>query len=170
MLRAPVSTGGVHHGRHFDIHGRFNVPRSPQGRPVVFQAGDSYAGREFAASSADAIFSRYSTLEAGRSFYADVKRRLAAYGRRPDQLLILPAATFVLGGTDEEAEEAAREVRRAQVSGATAIKHLEFVRNRDLSAYDPDIDPLPGENTIARGRAQVRMYRDPLTTAEWAAS
>ncbi|MGW1255431.1 NtaA/DmoA family FMN-dependent monooxygenase [Streptomyces sp. NPDC002513] len=173
FLRDAKAGAFVHHGRHFDIHGRFNVPRSPQGRPVIFQAGDSDEGREFAAASADAIFSRYSTLESGRSFYADVKGRLAAYGRRPDHLLILPAATFVLGDTDAEAEELAHEVRRAQVSGATAIKHLEFVWNRDLSAYDPDgplpdIDPLPGENTIARGRAQVRMYRDPLATArEW---
>ncbi|MFE1289955.1 NtaA/DmoA family FMN-dependent monooxygenase [Streptomyces sp. NPDC058751] len=163
----------VHHGQHFGIEGRFNVPRSPQGRPVIFQAGDSEEGREFAASSADAIFSRYSTLEEGRAFYTDVKARLARYGRRSDELLILPAATFVLGDTDAEAEEHAREVRRLQVSGATAIKHLEFVWNRDLSAYDPDgplpdIDPDPGEHTVARGRAQVRMYRDPLAVArEW---
>ncbi|MFJ5779211.1 NtaA/DmoA family FMN-dependent monooxygenase [Streptomyces sp. NPDC093094] len=165
----------VHSGQHFDIHGRFNVPRSPQGRPVIFQAGDSEEGREFAASSADAIFSRYARLDTGRAFYADVKSRLARYGRRPDQLLVLPAASFVLGDTDQEAEELAREVRRQQVSGATAIKHLEFVWNRDLSSYDPegplpDIDPDPGEHHIARGRAQVRMYRDPLATArEWRA-
>ncbi|MBI0382399.1 F420-dependent methylene-tetrahydromethanopterin reductase, partial [Streptomyces albiflaviniger] len=95
------------------------------------------------------------------------------HGRTHDQLLILPAATFVLGDTDAEARELAHEVRRQQVSGATAIKHLEFVWNRDLSAYDPDgplpdIDPDPGEHTIARGRAQVRMYRDPLAVArEW---
>ena len=56
----------AHHDAHFDISGQFNVPRSPQGRPVIFQAGDSDEGREFAASSADAIFSRHSTLEAGR--------------------------------------------------------------------------------------------------------
>jgi alkanesulfonate monooxygenase SsuD/methylene tetrahydromethanopterin reductase-like flavin-dependent oxidoreductase (luciferase family) len=140
---------------------------------VIFQAGDSEEGREFAAAGADAIFSRHATLEAGQAFYADVKGRLARYGRRHDQLLILPAATFVLGDTDAEAEELAREVRRLQVSGATAIKHLEFVWNRDLSAYDPDgplpdIDPDVSEHHIARGRAQVRMYRDPLATArEW---
>ncbi|MEU6388456.1 NtaA/DmoA family FMN-dependent monooxygenase [Streptomyces sp. NPDC046939] len=163
----------VHTGQHFDIHGQFNVPRSPQGRPVIFQAGDSEEGREFAASSADAIFSRYATLKEGQAFYADVKRRLAAYGRRPDQLKILPAATFVLGDTDAEAEEKARDVRRRQVSGATAIKHLEFVWNRDLSGYDPegplpDIAPDVSDHHIAEGRAQVRMYRDPLATArEW---
>ncbi|MFJ8545062.1 NtaA/DmoA family FMN-dependent monooxygenase [Streptomyces sp. NPDC093586] len=165
----------VHRGQHFDIHGRFNVPRSPQGRPVIFQAGDSEEGREFAAADADAIFSRYATLDEGRAFHRDVKSRLAKYGRRPEDLLILPAATFVLGDTDAEAEERAREVRRQQVSGATALKHLEFVWNRDLSGYDPegplpDVDPDVGEDHIARGRAQVRMYRDPLATArEWRA-
>ncbi|MGW2615890.1 NtaA/DmoA family FMN-dependent monooxygenase [Streptomyces sp. NPDC001500] len=165
----------VHEGDQFDIHGRFNVPRSPQGRPVIFQAGDSDEGREFAASGADAIFSRYAELDAGRAFYTDVKSRLPKYGRRADQLLILPAASFVLGDTDAEAAEIARDVRRKQVSGATALKHLEFVWNRDLSGYDPegplpDVDPDLGEHHIARGRAQVRMYRDPLATArEWRA-
>ncbi|MBJ7903057.1 MULTISPECIES: NtaA/DmoA family FMN-dependent monooxygenase [unclassified Streptomyces] len=173
FLRDAKAGAFTHQGQHFDIHGRFNVPRSPQGRPVIFQAGDSDEGREFAASDADAIFSRYATLEEGRRFYADVKGRLAKYGRTPDQLLILPAATFVLGDTDEEAAELAREVRRQQVSGATALKHLEFVWNRDLSGYDPegplpDVDPVVSEEHISRGRAQVRMYRDPLAIArEW---
>jgi len=164
-----------HADAHFDIHGRFNVPRSPQGRPVIFQAGDSEEGREFAAASADAIFSRHGTLAEGQKFYADVKGRLARYGRTPDQLLILPAATFVLAGTDAEAAELALHVRRQQVSGPTAIAFLEQVWNRDLSGYDPDgplpaIDPAPGENTVARGRASVRMYRDPrAVAAQWRA-
>ncbi|MBV9451601.1 MAG: NtaA/DmoA family FMN-dependent monooxygenase [Streptosporangiaceae bacterium] len=164
-----------HKDLFFDINGRFNVPRSPQGRPVIFQAGDSDEGREFAASSADAIFSRHGTLEEGQKFYADVKGRLARYGRTPDELLILPAATFVLGGTDAEAAERAREVRRQQVSGATAIAFLEQVWNRDLSGYDPDgplpeVDPVVGEHTVARGRASVRMHRDPLAVAaQWRA-
>jgi FMN-dependent oxidoreductase (nitrilotriacetate monooxygenase family) len=162
-----------HHGSQFDIAGQFNVPRGPQGRPVIFQAGDSDEGREFAASTADAIFSRHSTLDAGKTFYTDVKGRLARYGRTPDQLLILPAATFVLGDTETEAQEIAHDVRLQQVSGQTAIKFLEQLWNRDLSRYDPDgplpdVDPELGENTIARGRASVRMYRDPLATAnEW---
>src|SRR5690349_20161216 len=69
---------------HFDIGGWFNVPRSPQGRPVILQAGDSDAGREFAAATADAIFSRHGTLVEGQKFYADVKGRLDRYGRKPD--------------------------------------------------------------------------------------
>jgi FMN-dependent oxidoreductase (nitrilotriacetate monooxygenase family) len=160
---------------HFQIAGRFNVPRSPQGRPVIFQAGDSDEGREFAASSADAIFSRHATLADGQAFYTDVKTRLPKYGRTGDQLLILPAATFVLADTDQQAAELAHQVRMQQVSGATAIAFLEQLWNRDLSAYDPDgplpdVDPDPGEHTIARGRASVRMYRDPVSTArEWRA-
>lgn len=171
------STAGefAYHNDHFDISGRFNVPRSPQGRPVIFQAGDSDRGREFAAAAADAIFSRYGTLEDGQKFYADVKGRLAKYGRRHDQLLILPAATFVLGDTDAEAAELAHEVRLAQVSPATAIKFLEQLWNRDLTDHDPDgplptVDPLVGENTIAKGRASVRIHRDPIAVAnEWRA-
>ncbi|WP_250279847.1 NtaA/DmoA family FMN-dependent monooxygenase [Frankia sp. Cppng1_Ct_nod] len=160
-----------HHDAHFDIVGQFNVPRSPQGRPVIFQAGDSDAGREFAAATADAIFSRHSTFEAGKAFYADVKGRLARYGRTPKELLVFPAATFVLGDTDDEAHEHAAVVRHQQVSGQTAIRFLEQVWNRDLSSYDPDgplpeIDPGPGENTIARGRASVRMFSDPLAVAK----
>ncbi len=149
------------------------MPRSPQGRPAIFQAGDSDEGRDFAAATADAIFSRHSTFDAGQAFYADVKGRLARFGRTHDQLLILPAATFVLGDTDAEAQELAHQVRLQQVSGQTAIKFLEQLWNRDLSAYDPDgplpeIDPDTGEHTVARGRASVRMYRDPVATAnEW---
>jgi FMN-dependent oxidoreductase (nitrilotriacetate monooxygenase family) len=161
----------AHHDSHFDIEGNFNVPRSPQGRPVIFQAGDSDPGREFAAASADAIFSRHSTLEAGTAFYSDVKGRLERHGRRPEDLLILPAATFVMADSDEEAHELAHQVRLQQVSGQTAIRFLEQVWNRDLSAYDPDgplpdVDPEVGQNGVVKGRASVRMFGDPVATAQ----
>ncbi|WP_344669082.1 NtaA/DmoA family FMN-dependent monooxygenase [Catenulispora yoronensis] len=173
FLSDPRAGTFEHRDRHFDIAGRFNVPRSPQGRPVIFQAGDSDAGREFAASASDAIFGRHSTLEAGQAFYSDVKGRLARYGRAHEDLLILPAATFVLGDTDAEAQELAHEVRRAQVSGQTAIKHLEQLWNRDLSGYDPDgplpeIDPDVSGESISKGRAADRLYRDRIAVAnEW---
>jgi len=175
FLSDPRAGAFQYRDAHFDIAGQFDVPRSPQGRPVIFQAGDSDQGRELAASAADAIFSRHGTLAAGQAFYADLKGRLGRHGRSPDQLLILPAATFVLADTDEEAAEVAHQVRLQQVSGATAIAFLEQLWNRDLSGYDPDgpipdVAPVVGENTIARGRASVRMYRDPLATArEWRA-
>jgi FMN-dependent oxidoreductase (nitrilotriacetate monooxygenase family) len=175
FLSTPLPGAFAHKDAHFDIHGRFNVPRSPQGRPVIFQAGDSDQGRDFAARQADAIFSRHSTLVAGQAFYEDVKGRLSRYGRRRDELLILPAATFVIGDTDAEAEELAHEVRLAQVSPQTAIKFLEQLWNRDLSDHDPDgplpaVDPVVGENTISRGRASVRMFKDSIAIAnEWRA-
>jgi FMN-dependent oxidoreductase (nitrilotriacetate monooxygenase family) len=175
FLADPHAGAFEYRDAHFSIAGQFDVPRSPQGRPVIFQAGDSDEGREFAASTADAIFSRHGTLAEGQAFYSDVKGRLTKYGRSRDQLLILPAATFVLADTDSQAAELAHEVRRQQVSGATAIAFLEQLWNRDLSGYDPDgplpdIDPDVGEHTIARGRASVRMHRDPLATArEWRA-
>ena len=163
------------HDEHFDVSGVFSTPRSPQGRPVILQAGDSDAGREFAAATADAIFTRHATYDAGRAFYADVKRRLPAYGREDHQLVVLPAATFALGDTDAEAHDLAHEIRMQQVSGATAITVLEQLWNRYLSDLDPDgplpsVDPVPGENTVAQGRASARMYADPLATArEWRA-
>src|SRR3954468_14129875 len=171
FLGDPDAGRFAHADGHFDIRGRFDVPRSPQGRPVIFQAGDSDEGRDFAASSADAIFSRHSTKEAGQAFYADVKGRLERFGRRREDLLILPAATFVIGDTDAEAAELAAEVRKQQVSGQTALRKLEEVWNRDLSGYDPDgplpeVDPLVGEHTVAKGRASVRMNRDPLAVAK----
>src|ERR1700726_1461220 len=125
FLSTPVPGAFEHHDRFFDISGQFNVPRSPQGRPVIFQAGDSEEGREFAAATADAIFSRHGTLEAGQAFYTDVKGRLARHGRGSEQLGILPAATFVVADTDGDAQELASEIRRQQVSGETAIKFLE---------------------------------------------
>ncbi|SOD74865.1 FMN-dependent oxidoreductase (nitrilotriacetate monooxygenase family) [Jatrophihabitans sp. GAS493] len=173
FLGDPDAGAFSHQDEHFDITGQFNVPRSPQGRPVIFQAGDSDQGREFAASSADAIFSRHGTFDDGQAFYADVKRRLSRYGRRSEQLLILPAATFALGDTDAEAQDLAHEVRLQQVSGQTAINFLEQLWNRDLSDYDPDgplpeIDPELGDPKIARGTARARQFTDRLATAnEW---
>jgi FMN-dependent oxidoreductase (nitrilotriacetate monooxygenase family) len=166
------------HTDQFDISGRFATPRSPQGHPVIIQAGDSEEGREFAAHSADAIFTRHAEFSAGQEFYADVKARLAKFGRRPDDLKILPAATFVLGDTEDDAAQRAREVQYQQVNEATAIAFAEQVWNRDLSDVDPNgpvpsFDPKTEDDVdsgqhISKGRASVRMYRDPVATAnEW---
>ncbi|WP_378739308.1 NtaA/DmoA family FMN-dependent monooxygenase [Nocardia brasiliensis] len=157
-----------HRGAQFDIAGRFVLPPSPQGHPVLLQAGDSDDGREFGAAAADAIFTGHGTLAAGQRFYADVKGRLAKYGRTPDELKILPAATFVLGDSAQDAEDRARHIRRQQVGPQTAIAFLEQVWGRDLSGYDPD-GPLPDVEptdnvTITRGR--VRHAKDPRAVAE----
>ena len=148
----------AHRGQHFDIAGEFTVPRSPQGHPVVIQAGDSGEGREFAARTADVIFTRHGTLEDGRAFYADVKGRLAKYGRSADDLKIMPGVSVVLGDTAAEAQEKAAEIRRQQVSPQNAILALEQIWGTDLSSYDPDgpfpdSDPVP-ESSITQGRTR----------------
>jgi len=158
-------------GTQVQIAGEFTVPGPPQGHPVMFQAGDSDAGREFAARHADGIFSRHGQLDDGLRFYADVKRRLAGYGRRPEDLVIMPGATFVIGDTDAEALELAAEVRRRQVSGPHATMFIEQLWNRDLSAYDPDgplpdIDPDVDSDARAEGSAQARtLQREAIETA-----
>ncbi|WBL19527.1 NtaA/DmoA family FMN-dependent monooxygenase [Citricoccus sp. NR2] len=148
----------------FEISGQVTFPRPPQGHPVIFQAGDSAAGRDFAARNADAVFTRHGTPEAGRAFYADLKSRVAAAGRTPEHVKVLPGATFVVADTDAEAVELADHIRHQQVSGQTALRLLEQVWNRDLSGYDPDgplpeIEPETGETTIIQGRA--RHVDDP---------
>jgi FMN-dependent oxidoreductase (nitrilotriacetate monooxygenase family) len=169
FLSDPDAGAFEHDDAHFTISGRFTVPTSPQGRPVIFQAGDSNEGREFAAASADAIFSRHAGLEAGQAYYADVKGRLARYGRTPESLLILPATTFVIGDTDAEAQDHADVIRRQQTSGQTAIRFIEAVWNRDLSDYDPDgplpdVEPLVSEHKIVQGRANARDSADQHDT------
>ncbi len=161
-----------HVGPQFAVEGTFDVPPSPQGHPVLIQAGDSDGGRELAAAHADVIFSRHSGFDDGRAFYADVKGRLAAYGRRPEDLKIIPAATAVVADTDPEAEELAAHIRLQQVSPQGAIAFVEQVWGCDLSGYDPD-GPLPdfdpdvvASANITRGR--VRHEGDPrAVAAKW---
>jgi FMN-dependent oxidoreductase (nitrilotriacetate monooxygenase family) len=155
-----------HRGPQFDVRGVSTLPRAPQGHPVLLQAGDSADGRAFLAKYADAAFTLHSTLEAGQSYYADVKGQAASYGRDPNQLKVFPAATFVLGDTPAEAAEKARHIRRQQVGPETAIAMLEQVWQRDLSAYDPD-GPLPDvepadDPTITQGRVR---HGDPKAVA-----
>lgn len=162
-----------HRSPQFSLRGRVNLPRLPQGKPVIIQAGDSDEGREFAAHSADAIFTRHGSLAQGKAFYTDVKSRLADYGRGWDDLKILPGVGFVIGDTAEDAAQQHAQIRRQQVSPQTAIVLLEQLWNRDLSHLDPD-GPLPEEDPdfsdqiVARGR--TRQHDDRLKTAnEWRA-
>ncbi|MEV0620130.1 NtaA/DmoA family FMN-dependent monooxygenase [Nonomuraea sp. NPDC050404] len=160
FLRRDAIGTVAHRGPHFSVEGRFTLPRGPQGHPVIIQAGDSAEGREFAAAQADVIFSRHGTLEDGKRFYADVKGRLARYGREPHQLKIMPGVTFALGDTEEDAAENAAEIRRGQVGPQTAIAFLEQVWGRDMSAYDPD-GPLPDiepdlSDDVSRGRVAIK--------------
>lgn len=155
-------------GEQFDIAGRFTVPRSPQGRPVILQAGVSPQGRDFAAANSDAIFSPFGKLPEAAEFYRDIKARAVAAGRQPGDIKILPSASFVLGDTEAEAVEKYHQVRDEQVTGQTALILLEQIWNRDLSSYDPEgpvpeIDPDPEAPPIIQGRAF--LHQDRFATA-----
>jgi len=154
----------AHAGKHFDVRGVLPVPPSPQGHPVIIQAGDHEEGRELAAAQAEIVFTGHAGLEAGRAFYRDVKGRLARYGRAEDDLKILPAATFAIGDTPDEARERAHAIGRQQISPQTAIAFLEQIWARDLSDFDVD-GPLPAEEPdldaaiVTAGRTQGRYDR-----------
>ena len=94
-----------HRGAHFSVRGPLNVPRPIQGHPVIVQAGASEDGKELAAQTAEVIFTAQQTLADAQAFYRDVKGRLARYGRKPEQLKIMPGVFPVIGRTEAEAQE-----------------------------------------------------------------
>jgi FMN-dependent oxidoreductase (nitrilotriacetate monooxygenase family) len=92
-----------HRGKHFSVRGPLTVGRSPQGHPVVVQAGSSGPGIALAAKYAEAVFTAQRTLEEGQAFYRELKTATAAAGRNPEHVKILPGIVPIIGGTEEEA-------------------------------------------------------------------
>jgi FMN-dependent oxidoreductase (nitrilotriacetate monooxygenase family) len=99
-----------HKGRHYQVAGPLNLPRTPQGRPVLVQAGSSDTGRRFAARHAEAVFTAHMEKATAQAFYGDLKALVAAEGRRPDQVLILPGLSPMIASTEAEAQRLAREL------------------------------------------------------------
>lgn len=99
-----------HHGKHFSVAGPLNVPRSPQGRPIVVQAGGSDEGRDLAARYADAVFSVALTLADAEEYSSDLRARAVRHGRREDDVLIFPGLVTVIGGTEAEARQREQEL------------------------------------------------------------
>ncbi len=93
-----------HRGKHFAVRGPLNAPRTPQGRPVLVQAGAAEQGQEIAAANADVVYAAHIELAAARAYYAGLKARMGKYGRTPEQLLVMPAVTTIVGRTRAEAE------------------------------------------------------------------
>ncbi|WP_431283149.1 LLM class flavin-dependent oxidoreductase [Humitalea sp. 24SJ18S-53] len=131
-----------HQGKHFAVRGPLNVPQSAQGHPVVVQAGSSGPGRELAARTAEVVFTIQQTLSAAQAFYADLKSRMPKYGRRPDQLLVMPGLFIMAGRTESEAREKYEEMQSLvhPKVGLSLLSNL--IGGFDLSAYDVD-GPLP---------------------------
>jgi FMN-dependent oxidoreductase (nitrilotriacetate monooxygenase family) len=146
-----------HHGKFFDVAGPLNVARSPQGRPVVVQAGASEPGRELAARTAEVIFTANQTLADAQEFYSDIKGRLARFGRRPEQLLIMPGIFSVLGGTEKEAQEN-YEYIQSLVHPTIAWSILkQYYVGVDLSGYslDDKAPPLPTDTELNKSRLKL---------------
>ncbi|MBY3328828.1 LLM class flavin-dependent oxidoreductase [Rhizobium laguerreae] len=148
-----------HKGRHFKVRGPLNIPRSPQGRPVLVQAGASGPGKELAARTAEAIFAAHITLDEAKDFYADVKGKLGTYGRSPDDLKILPGIFPVVGRSETEAQEkfeALQELIQPQV-GLNLLSQLSGV---DLSAYPLD-GPIPSDLPVTNaGKSRQELVLD----------
>ena len=94
-----------HVGSHFKVRGPLNVARSPQGHPVIVQAGQSEAGRDLAAETAEVIFTAHQSIDTAQEFYRDIKRRAAAKGRNPDHVLVMPGVAPFVGRTRDEAQD-----------------------------------------------------------------
>jgi FMN-dependent oxidoreductase (nitrilotriacetate monooxygenase family) len=146
-----------HVGKHFKVQGPLNIERPPQGHPVIVQAGSSEAGRELAAATAEAVFTAWTSLEEARAFYADVKGRLAKYGRRPDELLILPGISPVIGRTQEEAEAKWAELQKL-IHPSVGLSTLSNAwPGVDVSSWDLDAPPpyYPEPDPRRHSRQQV---------------
>ena len=159
-----------HRGEFFNVRGPLNVERSPQGRPVVVQAGSSEAGKALAARTAEVIFTAQQRLDDAVAFYADVKGRMAAYGREPDDLKIMPGVMPIVGATESEAREKF-DALQALIDPAVGLALVSTVTGGfDLSGYplDGPIPELP-ETNASKSRQLLTLElarRENLTIRE----
>lgn len=146
-----------HRGAHFAVAGPLNVARSPQGRPVVVQAGGSEAGRELAAATAEVVFTAQPSLEPAQDFYRDLQRRGAAHGRAPGSLKIMPGLFAVVGTSQGEAEDKFGLLQDLIEPQAGLALLGRMIGNFDLSGYplDGPLPDLPATQDGQRSRQQL---------------
>ncbi|MCX4825383.1 LLM class flavin-dependent oxidoreductase [Streptomyces sp. NBC_01142] len=150
-----------HRGKHFRVDGPLNVQRSPQGHPLLVQAGSSEDGKEFAARYAEAVFTAQQTLADGQTFYKDLKSRLAKYGREADQLKILPGICPVIGGTEAEALALEEELTGLQVP-EYGLQQLSGMLGTDLGGLplDGPLPELPEEQDINGNKSRFTLVAE----------
>ncbi|MCA1179714.1 MULTISPECIES: LLM class flavin-dependent oxidoreductase [unclassified Pantoea] len=155
-------------GEYVSTQGPLNVPRSPQGYPLLIQAGASPSGRDFAARWADVIFCSHESLDSAITFYQEMKKRVADHGRNPQQVRILPAATVVVGESDADAQRK-HQAFADRVHPLAGLSRLAYHVNVDLTQYDLD-GPLPelGEVGVQGHYDEVREFaqREKLSIRE----
>ncbi|MCX2946690.1 NtaA/DmoA family FMN-dependent monooxygenase, partial [Rahnella perminowiae] len=131
-----------HHGKYYSVQGPLNVGRSPQGRPIVFQAGASEQGKAFAAEAADAIYTRQETPELAREFRLDVRRQLVLNGRDADDIRVFQGISVIIGDSPADAERKYQETAQL-VTLESALDYLgRYFEHHDFAQYDPDA-PFP---------------------------
>jgi FMN-dependent oxidoreductase (nitrilotriacetate monooxygenase family) len=131
-----------HHRTHFTVDGMLESPHSPQGRPIMVQAGASDVGKELAARTADVVFAASQTIAEAQAYYTDVKARLAKYGRQPDDIKIMPGISPIVAATEDEAKAKYRALQ-ALIPDAVGVALLaSYLSVGDLSGYPVD-GPLP---------------------------
>lgn len=146
-----------HKGRHFQVRGPLMVPRSPQGRPVIVEAGQSDDGRELAAETAEVVFTVQQDFQAAKAFYEDVKHRAARYGRPPEAIKIMPGVMPVVGRTRADAEAKYEELQEL-IQPELGIRQLSSHFGMDLSRLPIDGPvPEPDPRSPEIGRTKV-MY------------
>ncbi len=146
-----------HRGAHFAVAGPLNVTRSPQGRPVVVQAGGSEAGRDLAAATAEVVFTAQPTLAGAQDFYRDIKRRVADKGRHPESLKIMPGLFAVVGASQAEADDKFGMLQSLIEPKAGLALLGRMIGNFDLSGYplDGPLPELPQTEDGQRSRQQL---------------
>ncbi|MEU0544957.1 LLM class flavin-dependent oxidoreductase [Nocardia sp. NPDC005978] len=148
-------------GDRFQVRGPLNSPRSPQGRPLLVQAGSSESGKEFAARYAEAVFTAQRTLEEGQAFYRDLKARLTKFGRSADELKVLPGLVPFIADTEEEARALEQEFTDL-ISPDYALRQLSTLLGIDLTehALDAPLPPLPDESEIEGGKSRFTLVKE----------
>ncbi|MCW5733782.1 MAG: LLM class flavin-dependent oxidoreductase [Enhydrobacter sp.] len=155
-----------HVGRYFKVKGPVNIGRAPQGRPIVLQAGGSAPGQALAARTADVVFTVTQDIEESKAAYKAVKERMAAFGRAPDQLAMLPGVMPVVGRTDREAREKLA-ILQSYVDSHNGLQLLTDRLGFDMTPYDfdgpvPELPQTEFSQTFARVLLD-KARRDGLT-------
>lgn len=126
-----------HKGEFFSVQGPLNIARSKQGQPVIFQAGTSEDGRNFASKNADAIFVGHENIDEAKAYYADIKRRAVAFGHNADDVSILPGIRPIIGRTEEEAER-----KYLETVNLVSIEKAIIALGRPFNDFDFSVYPL----------------------------
>ncbi|WP_205702559.1 MULTISPECIES: LLM class flavin-dependent oxidoreductase [Burkholderia cepacia complex] len=151
-----------HKGKYFSVEGPLNVGRTPQARPILFQAGASDAGKQLAAKHADAVFTHHDTLAQAQAFYADLKGQVTGQGRDPDDLKIFQGIGVIVGTSADDAERQYQDSLKL-ITIDSALNHLgRFFEHHDFGQYPLD-DPFPelgdlGSNSFRSGTDEIKRH------------